>query len=65
MHSLSVDDEILLNEEKLAEIVPVTTFYVTVSKASLALSFFYSIVKACDKKIWKVSTRVSGGQCYR
>ena len=39
MHSFTVNCETFSNEEKVAVVVPVTSFEVTCSKAMLALSF--------------------------
>ena len=49
MHSFTVNCDTLLNEEKVAAIVPVTSVEVTCSEAMLALSFSTLLVECLMK----------------
>ena len=49
MHYFTVDYETFSNEEKVAEVVPVTSVEATCSEAMLALSFSTLLVKCLMK----------------
>ena len=49
MHSFTVNCDTILNEEKVAAVVPVTSVEVTCSEAMLALSFSTLLVKCLMK----------------
>ena len=51
MHSITVNCDTFSNEEKVAEIVPVTSVEVTCSESMLFLSFSSLLVKCLMKRL--------------